>query len=188
MQPTTSFRGRGDRYRQHVGGTARLGGSTVGVGDHCPNSAKRLAFASEYGGSPNDRTYFRALDRRERRLPEHPSRGADRRIQVTPSYSTSRHCTVTADRWHSDYDGTTWTDPADFDIDHMVPSKEACKSGPRLWSSTTRTRYANDLGVSVALVAVTDNVNQSKGVQDSSVVATARGPASVAPTRSTGYR
>ena len=39
-------------------------------------------------------------------------------------------------------------------------------SGARLWSVNNRTRYANDLGFAASLVAVTDNVNQSKGDKD----------------------
>jgi hypothetical protein len=52
------------------------------------------------------------------------------------------------------------------DIDHMVPLAEAWDSGARGWTSRTRLRFANDLGDRRALVAVTDNVNQSKGDQD----------------------
>ncbi len=54
-----------------------------------------------------------------------------------------------------------------------VPLKEAWESGARLWSVTNRTHYANDLGVSASLAAVTDNVNQAKGDRD---------PARLAPT------
>jgi len=107
--------------------------------------------------------------------------------RVTLSYSTSRHCTVTKGRWYSDCDGATWTDPADVDIDHMVPLKEAWESGARLWSSTNRTRYANDLGLSEALVAVTDNVNQSRATR-TRCRGCRRGPVSAARMRSTGCR
>ena len=47
-----------------------------------------------------------------------------------------------------------------------IPLKEAWKSGARLWSAGNRTRYANDLGFSAALIVVTDHVNQAKGDRD----------------------
>ena len=75
-------------------------------------------------------------------------------------------CDVTTGRWLSYYDRLTWTDPGDVDIDHVVPLAEAWDSGAGRWSSNTRERYANDLGDPRTLVAVTDNVNQSKGDQD----------------------
>ncbi|GAB6985324.1 HNH endonuclease family protein [Nocardioides pyridinolyticus] len=75
-------------------------------------------------------------------------------------------CTVTTGEWFSWYDGETWTQASDVDIDHMVPLKEAWDSGARAWDDDTRERYANDLGDPRSLVAVTDNVNQSKGDRD----------------------
>ncbi|WP_223190210.1 hypothetical protein [Nonomuraea terrae] len=33
---------------------------------------------------------------------------------------TSSSCAATAGRWHSPYDGATWTAASDVDIDHMV--------------------------------------------------------------------
>lgn len=86
--------------------------------------------------------------------------------QVTPTYSSSQRCTVTKGKWYSYYDGATWTAPGDVDIDHMVALKEAWESGARSWTVTNRTRYANDLGFSSSLIAVTDNVNSSKGDRD----------------------
>jgi len=85
--------------------------------------------------------------------------------RVTPTY-TSSHCTVAKGKWYSYYDGATWTNPADVDIDHLVALAEAWGSGARLWSVTNRTRYANDLGFAASLVAVTDNVNMSKSAKD----------------------
>jgi hypothetical protein len=75
-------------------------------------------------------------------------------------------CDVTEGLWHSYYDGVWWRHSSDVDIDHMVPLAEAWDSGARGWTSRTRLRFANDLGDRRALVAVTDNVNQSKGDQD----------------------
>ena len=75
-------------------------------------------------------------------------------------------CDVTAGEWLSPYDRATWTASSDVDIDHLVPLKEAWDSGASVWDATTRERYANDLGDPRSLVAVTDNVNQSKGDRD----------------------
>jgi putative cell wall-binding protein len=75
-------------------------------------------------------------------------------------------CTILSGRWYSWYDGATWTNPSDVDIDHMVPLSEAWQSGANAWTPDQRRAYANDLGLSVGLEAVTDNVNQSKGDKD----------------------
>lgn len=71
-------------------------------------------------------------------------------------------CRPTSGSWTSPYDGETWTDPADVDIDHVVPLAEAWRSGADAWTDEERERFANDLD-GVNLLAVTDNVNQSKG-------------------------
>ena len=86
--------------------------------------------------------------------------------KVTPTYTTTSHCTVATGKWFSYYDGATWTRPADVDIDHMVPLKEAWESGASLWSADNRTRYANDLDFPASILAVTDHVNQAKGDED----------------------
>ncbi len=75
-------------------------------------------------------------------------------------------CALTGGRWRSWYDGARWTDPADLDVDHLVPLAESWDSGARRWGEATRQRFANDLGDRRSLVAVTDEVNASKGDQD----------------------
>ncbi|TFI30123.1 HNH endonuclease family protein [Streptomyces sp. 4R-3d] len=87
---------------------------------------------------------------------------AESRVEPT----VSGKCRVTAGEWFSYYDGATWTDPSDVDIDHMVPLAEAWVSGASGWTSQRRQAYANDLGAESSLVAVTDNVNQGKADQD----------------------
>ena len=82
--------------------------------------------------------------------------------------SRTSNCTVTAGRWASPYDGGVWTDPSDVDIDHVVALKEAWISGAKNWSAKNRKGFANDVRWRPALVAVTDNVNQSKGERDPS--------------------
>lgn len=86
--------------------------------------------------------------------------------KVTPTFTSSSRCSVARGRWVSWYDNATWTIPSDVDIDHVVALKEAWESGARSWTSTNRTRFANDLGHPWSLDAVTDNVNSSKGDRD----------------------
>lgn len=65
--------------------------------------------------------------------------------------------------WTSLYDGVTVTDPGELDIDHLVPLKEAARSGARSWSAEHRQAYANDPDV---LIAVTAHSNRAKGDDD----------------------
>ncbi|WNI32141.1 HNH endonuclease family protein [Streptomyces sp. ITFR-6] len=74
-------------------------------------------------------------------------------------------CAAVSGSWYSEYDGATWTAAADLDIDHMVPLAEAWRSGASSWTTAQRQAYANDL-TRPQLIAVTDNVNQSKGDKD----------------------
>src|SRR5665648_316786 len=126
----------------------------------------KLALKSETGNSSYSRIYFKHWIDADRDCQDTRAEVLIAESKVTPRYSTTRHCTVATGRWYSYYDGATWTKASDVDIDHMVPLKEAWKSGARLWSVTDRTRYATDLGFSAALIAVTDNVNQAKGDRD----------------------
>lgn len=77
---------------------------------------------------------------------------------------TGPNCSPTSGSWSSPYDGETWSDPSDVDIDHVVPLAEAWRSGASGWTQAQRQEFANDLA-DPQLLAVTDNVNQSKGDQ-----------------------
>ena len=90
---------------------------------------------------------------------------------------TDSSCAATSGSWYSVYDGATWTAASDLDIDHLVPLAEAWDSGAGSWTTSRRQSFANDL-TRPQLIAVTDNVNQSKGDQD---------PATWMPSR-TAYR
>jgi hypothetical protein len=78
---------------------------------------------------------------------------------------TNSACTATSGSWYSVYDGATWTAASDLDIDHLVPLAEAWDSGARNWTTAARQGFANDI-TRPQLIAVTDNVNQSKSDQD----------------------
>ncbi|ATZ55442.1 hypothetical protein BCIN_12g00380 [Botrytis cinerea B05.10] len=71
-------------------------------------------------------------------------------------------CASTSGTWVSPYDGATWTAASDVDIDHLVPLSNAWKAGASAWTTAQRQAFANDL-VNPQLLAVTDNVNESKG-------------------------
>jgi len=68
--------------------------------------------------------------------------------------------------WRSAYDGVTTTRASSFDIDHVVPLKEAWDSGAWAWTPVRRKDYANDLGDSRSLRAVSAASNRSKGDKD----------------------
>ncbi|MEU8319722.1 HNH endonuclease family protein [Nonomuraea sp. NPDC048881] len=88
-------------------------------------------------------------------------------IRDGEAVETDANCSPISGTWTSPYDGGVWTDPEDIDIDHMVPLKEAWRSGAWAWDSARRKAFANSLDDS-QLWAVTDNVNQSKADKDPS--------------------
>lgn len=71
-------------------------------------------------------------------------------------------CAAVSGRWYSPFDGATWTAASDVDIDHMVPLANAWRSGASTWTTAKRQAFANDLN-HPQLIAVTDDVNSSKG-------------------------
>ena len=76
-------------------------------------------------------------------------------------------CVLSDGVWVSRYDGETDTgNGGGFDIDHLVPLKEAWDSGAHGWDPQTREQFANDLGFEHSLVAVSAGSNRSKGAQD----------------------
>ncbi len=78
----------------------------------------------------------------------------------------SQGCRVVSGEWFSPYDRTTSSVASRLDIDHMVPLKEAWVSGASAWSASRRQAFANDLGWSGSLVAVSASSNRSKGDKD----------------------
>lgn len=97
--------------------------------------------------------------------------GCDTRAEVliaeadtAPTVGSS--CSLSGGRWYSYYEGGYQTSSSALDIDHMVALAEAWDSGAGTWTSARREAYANDLGDSRSLVAVTASLNRSKGDQD----------------------
>lgn len=76
-------------------------------------------------------------------------------------------CRPMSGDWFSEYDGASFTDGSDLDIDHVVPLAEAWRSGADSWSDQEREDFANDLE-GPQLIAVSASSNRSKGDQDPS--------------------
>jgi len=97
--------------------------------------------------------------------------GCDTRKEVLISEAIvkptkSAGCKLVGGKWISRYDFITYTDSSKLDIDHLVPLAEAWRSGAWAWTNQQRMEYANDLGIPMALNAVTASVNRSKGDRD----------------------
>ena len=95
--------------------------------------------------------------------------GCDTRQQVLIDERTAGRidgCDVVGGRWVSVYDGVETSEPGGFDVDHVVPLKEAWDSGAWRWSARTRERFANDVGFPGSLIAVSASSNRSKSDQD----------------------
>ncbi|WP_017599936.1 HNH endonuclease family protein [Nocardiopsis lucentensis] len=75
-------------------------------------------------------------------------------------------CQPVSGTWYSEYDGETLNEAGDIDIDHMVPLKEAWRSGASEWTTAERERFANDLDASPQLWAVSASSNRSKSDED----------------------
>jgi hypothetical protein len=73
-------------------------------------------------------------------------------------------CRATSGSWVSVYDGKTFTDASDLDIDHMVPLANAWRSGARYWDQDKRKAFANDL-THPQLLAVSAATARGKGDQ-----------------------
>ena len=69
-------------------------------------------------------------------------------------------CYPESGSWTSPYDGDTWTEASDIDIDHVVPLSNAWKSGAADWTTDEREVFANDLE-NPQLISATDNVSSS---------------------------
>ncbi|WP_304451003.1 HNH endonuclease family protein [Nocardiopsis sp. YSL2] len=77
-------------------------------------------------------------------------------------------CRAVSGSWDSVYDGESFTDAGDLDIDHMVPLKEGWRSGAHAWTTEEREQFANDLERSPQLWAASASSNRSKGDADPS--------------------
>jgi len=69
-------------------------------------------------------------------------------------------CYVESGRWFDPYTGSTYYQPSDIDVDHVVPLANAWRSGAASWTTARKERFAN---IPPGLLSVEDNANASKG-------------------------
>lgn len=145
-RPTTRHRDKAKSNRRRVGTAAYM--------------LRRIKTRAESSRAPYRREYFGAWEdqhgctTRQLVLINESRRGSD------------IGCHVRHGLWVSTYDGRRTRNPSNFDIDHLVPLGEAWVSGASRWSAGTRKRYANDLGYSGTLRAVSATSNRAKGDAD----------------------
>lgn len=87
-------------------------------------------------------------------------------VEAVIAPAVSAGCVLSGGEWRSLYDGLTFSDPSDLDIDHVVALAEAWDSGAYGWDAAQRQAFANDLGVSWSLIAVSASSNRSKSDRD----------------------
>ncbi len=155
-----------------VGVTAALAVSTVPNAPSASAATETIALSDAIAGLPVADEVRTGYDRDKFKLwVDADGDGCNARYEVlieeaveTPTVGS--RCKLTGGSWFSYYDGASWTDPADLDIDHVVALAEAWDSGASQWSADRRREYANDLGDPRTLIAVTDDVNQAKSDKD----------------------
>lgn len=86
-------------------------------------------------------------------------------INKVPTTDVNAACYVTGGKWFSAYDGQTFTNPEDLDIDHMIPLNYAAQHGGQDWGSDKKADYANNREYAGHLNAVSANSNRSKSDQ-----------------------
>lgn len=88
------------------------------------------------------------------------------RDSTVPAQVGEPGCKVIAGRWVDGYTGSVYEDPGDVSIDHLVPLKEAYRSGASSWSTTTLVAFGNDVERVEALRVIGGSGNASKGDRD----------------------
>ena len=82
---------------------------------------------------------------------------------LTPvTFKTEDECRVASGSWVGPYTGIAVTDPAELDIDHMVPLANAHRSGGWAWDEERKAAYANSLDYAGHLIASIRSANQAK--------------------------
>ncbi len=90
------------------------------------------------------------------------------RDSLSPAQIDAAGCTVVAGDWYSVYDGVTYDQPSELEIDHVVALKEAWDSGAWQWNIARLEAFANDIDDVRSLRAVSSHTNRSKSDKDPS--------------------
>ena len=88
------------------------------------------------------------------------------RDSLTPAQIDRGGCALVDGDWFSSYDGLTWSDPGEVQIDHVVALKEAWDSGASQWDAARLEAFANDVDDPRTLCVVTGDVNLAKSAND----------------------
>ena len=100
------------------------------------------------------------------------SRGCNSRSRVLvrdstlPAQVAYPGCKVLAGRWTDFTTGSVFEDPAQVSIDHLVPLKEAYRSGASSWSTATMVEFGNDVDRPETLKVIGGSGNAAKGDKD----------------------
>ncbi len=81
------------------------------------------------------------------------------------SFVTDEQCRVATGSWVGPYTGEAIDDPANLDVDHVVPLANAHRSGAWRWDPDRKRDYANSLAYDNHLLATTSSANRSKGAK-----------------------
>ena len=82
--------------------------------------------------------------------------------EISVAFKSTEECKVASGRWTDPYSGEVFIDPTKLDVDHMVPLRNAQRSGGWEWTKQRRREYANDLDNPEHLIAVKPSLNRSK--------------------------
>jgi len=85
------------------------------------------------------------------------------RDSIKPVTYSSNGCTVASGDWNDPYSKKEFSSAKDIQIDHFVPLKNAYMTGAFEWEPKKRCLYANYLGNSFHLLAVSGVENDRKG-------------------------
>ncbi len=89
-------------------------------------------------------------------------------VQVTYEHKrrSKKKRTVASGIWYDPYTDLIIDNPAEMDVEHLVPLEEAHRSGAWQWRAKRRKQYANDLANDATLVVVSLDGNEGKRDKD----------------------
>lgn len=88
-------------------------------------------------------------------------RDLDGKVKV--SFTAANPCIVSKGEWHDPYSGKDFKLASAVQVDHVVPLKNAYRSGAHAWTRERRCHYANYLDDSMHLLSVSGHENMAKG-------------------------